>query len=1466
MRSIVISFCICLITLDSQAQWNEVAVPSDNHLYAVDIYTGGICYAGGIDFIRSTDAGDTWTEIIFTGPSAVYLDFFVIYSIRILDINTIVCAGWHGTENNNVIIRSTDGGINWAVEYAGTFGNGKSFNHLEFYDAVNGVVVGDNGMIFRTTDAGDNWVQVASGTSEDLRDVCYTSSLNNLVAVGDEVILRSTTAGTSWTLQPEPLNVFMSVQYDPSGNTTTAAYLPVSLSGTYMKSSTNEGVTWTSAFLYDDDVRCHEMVDADTMHFGNENLLYTTHNGAGDFFYINSNDLGITRDIEVKYGVGLAVTADGNGRVFKYDDADVSLLAPEFEIEYPALICEDTPVMYVCTNGSADSYEWQIGGITVSTNDTLYFSHPTAGSETVELFVTHNGITHDDAQVVTVAAGPVVVPFTFSGDTTRCVGNTGSFWVNSIAGQTGFQVYKDGVPINFSASSGNNRQYNLGTLTVNCVIDIVKWSVNSCDSAALEQTVNFIVEPYDNAGLDFYMTDTLLCLNDQAELILPVSNPGFTYYAYNNGDGMGSQAGNADTLIFATGPLNSSHSFTVVSTSLVSECLTLMTNSEVVALDPVSAGFTIVPVYSWADVPLELNTTAVIGTIYDWSGTGSPQVVDGNTLTPVIVYDTTGLEYVTLEMENATGCKDSVTQAVELFNLPPDSSLNYVCWFEEKNLPVVLDKHVDYFGNVIVVGYRYAGNLGWGPLFLACIQKYNSNGDLLWEWDHPSTGYDKQRSTMIGNITSDAQGNYYMTGAFQAKEFEYMGNMLFSQVGTMPRRTFLMKITGDGDLVWFCSTPAPGSNRGYADILYDHGTANLFVSSTEMSTVHNFPTGTVDLSAMGNISVMRIDTSGVYHENWGIFCPTSNAIGQAEPENSSSSKSTQTSPDLLKGHDGMIYLFGEIFDDYIYTMPGPGFEIDAISTQERRTYIAKLDVYGSSPGWLNLVQTAQYSPVIFGSSDRNEDMQLTIDSDNNFYVSLNGGYTFYTPVIGPDTMSINIGGFIAKFDANLNYVWSKEFKPVYIHDILYAMDGEIFFTGRFNDYMAELTPDGPGALLNPAEPNQMFVGSIDTAGNITWLEAIGGPYHENGNVLAGNYCGDVYFSGRIKDGTLYFNPLESADCSLSGVNYGVMNGNFMFKLTDSVCVSGGCQTLCLDPAFDPSPVVTFNDSLLSTGVYDTYQWFLNGDTIPGATNQTYAYTQNGTYTVTVSDANGCTGTGDAGTSCLNEDYFVEPMVTHTTFDLSTGSYAAYQWYLNGTPVPGATAQTYVYTQNGTYSVIVTDNEGCIGEAFASTSCLNVGLMVVPVISQSVDTLYAGNSYVIYQWYLDGIPLSGETDAYLVYSQNGAYTVEVTDVYGCMATSDAYTVSDAGLNGIAEGADLMIYPNPTTNRIFIRIPGDTDSVVFGIFDSAGRAYHPEVRCVHNNVFEIVMNDLADGFYFVTVSAGDRYWKENIVICR
>lgn len=135
-------------------------------------------------------------------------------------------------------------------------------------------------------------------------------------------------------------------------------------------------------------------------------------------------------------------------------------------------------------------------------------------------------------------------------------------------------------------------------------------------------------------------------------------------------------------------------------------------------------------------------------------------------------------------------------------------------------------------------------------------------------------------------------------------------------------------------------------------------------------------------------------------------------------------------------------------------------------------------------------------------------------------------------------------------------------------------------------------------------------------------------------------------------------------------------------------------------------------SVSATGEALSYQWFRNGTALEGKTNAALALTNaasdtSGKYTVRVSNiAGSVTTAGTVLTVLTPPDVGIitgpSSFATGKAFTLgitaSGPGKLIYQWRLNGTPIPKATAATYavkkaIFANAGSYSVTVTNSAG-----------------------------------------------------------------------------------------------------------------------------------------------------------------------------
>lgn len=157
------------------------------------------------------------------------------------------------------------------------------------------------------------------------------------------------------------------------------------------------------------------------------------------------------------------------------------------------------------------------------------------------------------------------------------------------------------------------------------------------------------------------------------------------------------------------------------------------------------------------------------------------------------------------------------------------------------------------------------------------------------------------------------------------------------------------------------------------------------------------------------------------------------------------------------------------------------------------------------------------------------------------------------------------------------------------------------------------------------------------------------------------------------------------------------------------CVNTATKTVTIIPApnstITPSGYVDIcqDDTVYMTATpgYATYTWKLYGVAFKTGTNNAPT-TTGGFYTLTVTDASGCSST-TAVPTVITVTQRPFPIITRTGATLDAGAgYSGYQWYWGGAAIAGATGRTYTPTSGGAYTVAVTDTTAlhCSGRSEA----------------------------------------------------------------------------------------------------------------------------------------------------------------------
>jgi len=345
-------------------------------------------------------------------------------------------------------------------------------------------------------------------------------------------------------------------------------------------------------------------------------------------------------------------------------------------------------------------------------------------------------------------------------------------------------------------------------------------------------------------------------------------------------------------------------------------------------------------------------------------------------------------------------------------------------------------------------------------------------------------------------------------------------------------------------------------------------------------------------------------------------------------------------------------------------------------------FIAKLDSSGQ-----------RLWGTYYGGSGNDFLYSVTTDSTNAIYCS--GMTDSDSDIATPGAHQTTIGG-TTEFDAcmvKLNPDGSMNWSTYYggadgerSYAILFS-DNKLYFTGNSNSSSNITTADG----ITPIYNNSLSEGVLATfspAGQRLWATYLGGDATEVIRAIAIDEFGDIFLGGET---------LSPAGLSTSGAHQTIFGGNrdgwiIKVKMCD------------LPPT--PTQIIGSNEVCENSGQQytvpsingaDSYSWIIpTGWTGTSSSDTINVIVGSANGIIKVIALNAC-GASDTISLAVTAKPAPQPSIDRNGNILSVAqSFISYQWLLDGNPISGATNPTHIASENGTYTLQVQGDNGCIG--------------------------------------------------------------------------------------------------------------------------------------------------------------------------
>jgi hypothetical protein len=298
-------------------------------------------------------------------------------------------------------------------------------------------------------------------------------------------------------------------------------------------------------------------------------------------------------------------------------------------------------------------------------------------------------------------------------------------------------------------------------------------------------------------------------------------------------------------------------------------------------------------------------------------------------------------------------------------------------------------------------------------------------------------------------------------------------------------------------------------------------------------------------------------------------------------------------------------------------------------------------------------------------------------------------------------------------------------------------------------------------------------------------------------------------------------------------------------LTLTAQLSAQCD---LTPTIDPPDLMMcpFTTDTLTTEEYDSYQWYKDGQPIPGATQRQLVvdYYSSVTFDFHVEvSQNGCIAQSDS--THVNGYAFLAPIVYTTgavSYDVENDGTALFcegdvvqlnlglpytenvTWFKDGEPINSASTPTLTVTGTGNYYVHAAPD---VCPNLITGLGLEVRMVFTPSVKPTITptilgALCATPGFAQYEWSRNGTVIPGANMACIEPMEQGAYTVRVLPGSACDLPSEPYYHLTTDMGITHDPHEVTVTPDHALGLLTVNWSGAMEPLAtWRIVDVQGR---------------------------------------------